>query len=177
LRLGRALAIVTASYVVRIVAGVIHPWMRLISLLTSGVGDIWSMGPLAVALFIFFHNTLAAIVIYAASMVYIGLLGIAFNGYVLAVAARYALHVRHFTVPQLLAALLPHGVVEVPALLLASAAGLLTFWDVRRKGLRAGGRGVRLLLLSILLLFIAAFIEAFVTPEVARALGAPVPGV
>jgi uncharacterized membrane protein SpoIIM required for sporulation len=67
----------------------------------------------------------------------------------------------------------PHGVLELPAIFIASGAGLvlargLLFpgWMPRRDSLvRAGGEGVRLVLGSVPLLLVAGFIEGFVSPS------------
>lgn len=174
MRLRRAIALVTLFYIVGFSAGLLYPWRRLLTLLTSGTSNPWEQGPLAATLIIYTHNVVASLVLYALSIVYIGLAGVAFNGYVLALVSEYALHEKGFTVLQLLASLLPHGVVEIPAMLLASAAGLLTFHEARRRGLRGLYRGLLILLIAVLLLAPAAFIEAFITPQIARSVGAPI---
>jgi uncharacterized membrane protein SpoIIM required for sporulation len=67
----------------------------------------------------------------------------------------------------------PHGVLELPAIFIAGGAGLeiaggLLFPGVlpRRESLaRAGGRGTRLLLGTVPMLFIAGIIEGFLSPS------------
>lgn len=177
MRLSRVYAGVALAYSVGVAAGLAVPWEGLIKLLASGAPDIWRLSRVELAAFIYAHNALAALIIYALSIIYIGVLGVLFNGYILGVVARYAVGERGFTVLQFLAAILPHGVIEIPALLLASAAGVLTLHDVREKGFQGASRGFKLLLAALLLLAPAAFIESFITPEVARAVGAPIPGV
>ena len=174
MRLRRAFALATLFYITGIVAGILYPWGRLISILASGSINPWAHGPLEAALIIYAHNALAGLVLYALSTIYIGLVGVAFNGYVVALVSEYALNERGFTLTQLLASLLPHGVIEIPAMLLASAAGLITFHEARRNGLRGALRGLLILSIALLLLVPAAFIEAFVTPHVARSVGAPI---
>jgi stage II sporulation protein M len=174
LRLRRAFALVTLLYTIGFIVGILYPWKRLISLLTSGITNPWEHGPLMAAIIIYLHNVVASLVLYALSIIYIGLAGVAFNGYVLALVSEYALQEKGFTILQLIATLLPHGVIEIPAMLLASAAGLLTFHEARRRGLKGLYKGLVVLLIAILLLAPAAFIEAFITPQIARSVGAPI---
>lgn len=74
-------------------------------------------------------------------------------------------------------ALAPHGVFELPALVLASAGGIRFGAAVIRKVVRKlrGGdydvssefkKGLKLFMLSLVLLFVAAIVETYITPLV-----------
>jgi stage II sporulation protein M len=75
-----------------------------------------------------------------------------------------------------LAAILPHGIIELPMVFLSAAIGLRLGYEVYRllKGERTNlkqefKQGLWFYLVRILpLLFVAAIIESYVTPEIAR---------
>lgn len=165
-RLRPAIAVSLAVFLAGIVAGVLHPWEWILKEFMGAQRPTISFG------FIFLHNLRAFTLIYLASIVYVGLALILVNGYVIGTAVAVALE-RGLTPMQVAAALLPHGVFEVPALLIASGAGLVTLSRVRGRGLRGATSVARLLVVGVALLAMAAFIEAYITPIVARAAGVP----
>ncbi len=88
------------------------------------------------------------------------------------------------------AAILPHGILELPALVLASAVGMrfgvsvlkacigyvfpplgLSGRDMFLREIRPGWQSLKLFAVVIPMLVVAAVIEAFVTPQVMRVLG------
>jgi len=65
-------------------------------------------------------------------------------------------------------AVLPHGIFEIPAILLAAAAGILVYrGTLKKEGMEVVYASLKLYALSAVLLLVAAFIEAFITPKVA----------
>ena len=65
-------------------------------------------------------------------------------------------------------AIVPHGVFEIPAILLAATSGIMVYrGTLKREGLDIVYGSLKLYALSVLLLLVAAFIEAFITPKVA----------
>jgi len=65
-------------------------------------------------------------------------------------------------------AVLPHGIVEIPALLTAATAGVMIYKGLLKKGgTELTYTSLKLYALSAVLLLVAAFIEAFITPIVA----------
>ena len=106
------------------------------------------------------------------------LLFIASNGFILGVVVVEIQQVRG--IEFVLAALVPHGVLELPSVLLSAAVGVRLGWEVIRKirGNQSASlryelsRGIRFFVYRLLPLFlIAAVIEAFVTPSVINLLG------
>jgi stage II sporulation protein M len=77
-----------------------------------------------------------------------------------------------------LAAILPHGIIEIPLFLISTAIGLKIGYEVIRK-IKGKGNvkkevkiGVKLFILKILpLFFLAAIIEVFITPFVVSLIG------
>lgn len=134
-----------------------------------------SLPPFFTALFIFIRNAIVLVLSFLFSPVLclVPLLTLFANGSFLSyVAVTVA---RERSLGFVLAGLLPHGVIEVPAMILGEAAALAFGAGVllslfRGKGfglmfasLRANGK---LLLIAIGLLLPAAFVEAFITPMV-----------
>lgn len=76
-------------------------------------------------------------------------------------------------VKTLILGLVPHGIVEIPAILLAGAAGMCWYRRIiesedKGKGLKEGAlQALRLYIVVLLMLLVAAFIEAYITPNVA----------
>jgi len=150
-RFRRGLALASAVYALGAVGGYAFPFQGLLEGLSSSVEvTFWSL---------FSHNMIAMLAIYAASTVYLGLALVLLNGYVLGTAVAVALDAGLEPV-HVAAAILPHGVVEVPAFLAASALGMETPGRLRRGG-RAGlarvARGLAALTAAIA---VAAAVEA-----------------
>jgi uncharacterized membrane protein SpoIIM required for sporulation len=117
------------------------------------------------------NNLSVAFSIFALGLTGIGTLGmVTFNGLLLGVLAEATSHARMAVAFWSFVA--PHGVLELPAILIAGGAGLelsrsLFFPGLlpRRESLsRAGKRAVRLLMGTIPLLLIAGAIEGFFSP-------------
>jgi stage II sporulation protein M len=94
------------------------------------------------------------------------------NGYIIGSIAEVML--RYHDVPVFAASLVPHGIFEIPALLMSAALGLQLSSALLLDGLgysNAGNSGTwygtRFLLIVVPLLFVAAAVETFVSPAVA----------
>lgn len=132
------------------------------------------ISPAALALLIFTNNVKVVLLIVLSALAVIGPPLIVFlNGVIVGAVSMYA--VERTSIVTLLLSLTPHGVIEVPAILYVSARsyafGISVWKEILHKS-----RGnththalelVRALLVTIVLLFIAAVIEAFVTPRIA----------
>jgi stage II sporulation protein M len=75
------------------------------------------------------------------------------------------------------AALLPHGIFEISAFIISGSLGFLLAWELWREGTGEGDAaaaalrmGRTFLLVVIPLVALAAFTEAFITPEIIRLL-------
>jgi stage II sporulation protein M len=169
--------------------------MKALDLVARALEDIrLEAPPLSLTLSLFFHNAWASIVAVAAGIVpflRLPILDPVINGGVLGLLVSVSRH-HGLDVPRLvLTQILPHGVIELAAVLYATSIGLYlsegtgrminAAWTARKRR-RAGipdaspepdGRGpdrlfhnaVRSFVLVVLpLLVIAAFIEGFITP-------------
>jgi stage II sporulation protein M len=131
------------------------------------------------AMWLFRHNFLSA----ALCMLLGGVAGLApvfelvVNGFAISCVSVLSLlgghHSFGFGLPFLMAAILPHGIIEIPTTILASAIGLKIGWAWLSP--QAEGKRLQVLKTSFTaglyacpgiasLLFVAALIEAFVTP-------------
>ena len=170
MRFRKALAIATAAFTLGVIGGLIAPYEGIFELMgVPGKGIKW--GSLQAFLLIYVHNVVATLVIFGLSIVYVGFVAVALNGYMAGTVYELATS-RGLTSLQVLAALLPHGVVEVPAILIASAAGAEVLHSLRSaRGLRGP---LRRLTISLVLLALAAYIESYITPRISAAAGVPV---
>ncbi len=119
---------------------------------------------------IFLNNAGVATTAYALGVLFgiVPVLVVAFNGLILGVVATYLVHSGALSFQRMIMGILPHGIVEIPAILLAASSGVLLY----RALLRGGGRelameSLRFYAIAIGMLLLAAFIEAFVTPQLA----------
>lgn len=130
------------------------------------------LGPLALLFLIFLNNAVKALAAIALGIL-LGippLIFVAANGFMLGVAISALKSTAGYGL--IVAGLAPHGIIEIPLLLLASALGLRIGWQSLRyligqkSSMRAQLRnGIRIYLKWILAgLFIAALIEVFITP-------------
>ena len=140
------------------------------------LGSLGGLSSLGLFLIIFLNNAVKAlgVVIFGIFFGLVPLFFILFNGFILGVLvsaleseAGYGL---------IAASLVPHGVVEVPILLLATALGLAVGWQSlrwfagRESAVRSWlGQGLRTYFRWVMPgLLLAAAIEAFITPHVMR---------
>lgn len=125
------------------------------------------------AMFIFFKNSLALLVSFALSPIFclVPIAALIVNGWLLSFVS--SLVVKEESLGFVLAALIPHGIVEFPAFIIGEAAAL-SFGAVLILAMFRGGnrgqilsslkRNLRYLVMAFALLVPAAIIEAFVTP-------------
>lgn len=132
-----------------------------------------SLPPVFTAIFIFVKNTSALLFSFALSPVLclVPILALTFNAYVIAAVSVTA--AEQESIGFVLAALLPHGVLEIPALIMGEAAalsfGAAVTLSLFRKEYRSQllpnlKQNAKYLMVAIGLLIPAAIIEAFVTP-------------
>lgn len=127
----------------------------------------------SVFVFIYAKNVAAVLVSFALSplLCLIPVIALALNGGLIGLVS--ALVVQEKSLAFLLAGILPHGVIEVPALIIGEAAALnfgtavmlsLFRQDKKERFLTALRQNTRYLVISLILLFPAALIETYLTP-------------
>ena len=145
------------------------PWVQsfgreiLTKFLTSlNIEDLGNMGIVEIFFLIIKHNLSVNMLNYVLNI--FSTLIVVFNAFVLA----YVLYISHPVVFIILVC--PHGVVEIPALILGSSAGVALFTSfvdkLKGNGIKASAQfwdSLRLLLISMVLFTVAAFIESFIT--------------
>lgn len=125
--------------------------------------------------FIFLNNSRVA-VICALGGVLFGVVpaGILFfNGFIVGLVVRY-LNAQGESLARILLAIVPHGVIEIPAFAVAGMGGVEWYLEiingegtVGERFLKGFKRAMRMLALAIIMLLAAAFVEAYITPVVA----------
>ncbi|MCS3923050.1 stage II sporulation protein M [Methanosalsum natronophilum] len=140
---------------------------------------IEGLHPIIIMLFIFFNNAFVALIALLLGIAFgiIPLIIIAYNGIILGVVAR--LVAEEIGLTFLLAGILPHGVIELPVVFISAAIGLKIGQETLNAVLGKEAnikneldRGLRFYIKWIVpLLFIAAFIETFITPLLIYAVG------
>jgi stage II sporulation protein M len=136
-------------------------------------GTLASLPPILTVILIFVKNTSVLLFSFALSPIFclIPIMALTVNGWILAIVSTIA--VEKESLGFVLAALLPHGIVEIPALILGEAAALsfgtivtlsLFNKEKRRLVLPNFRRNLKYLMIAIGLLLPAAIIETYVTP-------------
>jgi stage II sporulation protein M len=126
-----------------------------------------------IALFIFLKNTLALLISFALSPIFclVPVLALIINGWMIAFVSTMV--IQEESLGFLLAGLLPHGIFELPALILAQSAALsfgavviLALFNKRRRNLLLPSlkQNLRYLAAALVLLLPAAIIETYITP-------------
>ena len=134
--------------------------------------SLGAFGPIALLLVIFLNNAIKALAAVVLG-IFVGippLLFIAINGFIVGLVVSALQPSMGYGI--VVASLLPHGIIEIPLLILASALGLSVGKESLKYLLRQQSsvkkqlrRGIRLYLKWVLgALFIAALIEVFITP-------------
>ncbi|MDV3104783.1 stage II sporulation protein M [Thermococcus waiotapuensis] len=119
---------------------------------------------------IYFNNLGVATSAYALGVLFgiVPWLIVMVNGFILGLVVALVISQGLMSPVQALLAIVPHGVFEIPAILLSATAGILLYrGTLKKEGLDLVYSSLRLYALSAGLLLLAAFIEAFVTPRVA----------
>lgn len=126
-------------------------------------------------LFVYAKNVVAVLMMWLLGFLFIipAIISLGFNGYLIGYTVTY-LSVK-FSLFFALAGILPHGIFELPALILAGVAGTLAGFSTIKKILAILGRGewsfrygvsrsFKLVKYSVILLIPAAIIEVYITP-------------
>ncbi|MDD1674386.1 MAG: stage II sporulation protein M [Methanomicrobiales archaeon] len=137
------------------------------------LGSVMDKDPFVLFLKIFLNNLEACILLFLGGATFgaLTVLIIAVNGVVIGGIIELVREERGIL--YVLAAILPHGIVEVPSFLLSGALGLMLAdalkrdWREGKGAAAAAGNLARFFLRIVLpLVLLAAFIEAFITPEI-----------
>ena len=154
-----------AVYALGLAAGITAP-VGLVESYTRSIRSIvlqaYSLPPVALYVLIFSNNLIVALVSFIGGLAILPPLLILFiNGLMLgAVATTF---MKWYTFLEFLSLILPHGIFEIPAFILACSAGIDVSMIVFERGLREAARAVgeeaAKLIPVILLLAIAAAIE------------------
>jgi stage II sporulation protein M len=132
-----------------------------------------SLPPILLAILIFVKNASVLLFSFALSPIFclIPIMTLTVNGWILALVSTIA--VEKASLGFVLAALLPHGIIEIPALILGEAAALslgtittLSLFNKEKRGLVLPNfrQNLKYLMIAIGLLLPAAIIETYVTP-------------
>jgi len=171
------LLLATGIFFVSMIVGLLLPIDTLFEGITSESEELAQllddMSPGAVFFFILFRNSSVLLLtfVFAPGFLMAPLLALSFNGGYLGLVA--SLVVQEESLGFLLAGLLPHGILEIPAFLIAQAAamsfGLAALVAIFKKEARPRllpnlKKNFRYLTIALLLLLPAAAIETFITP-------------
>lgn len=157
-----------ALFLIAALVGYYVPFYGILEGLAQKVEQISRLPLPGQVLFIFLNNMMAGLVIYIASILLAlpGLALLGLNGYLVGTAVNFAVEKGGLSLGQALALILPHGVVEIPAIALSSAFGLYCLARCRSLG-TVLATTIRMIVTVAPLLLVAAFIEVFITPWVA----------
>jgi len=175
----RWILIAISLFVIGLIFGLFTP-TGTISLITEDVaaleefgGMLVSLPPILTAILIFVKNASVLLFSFALSPILclIPIMSLTVNGWLLALVSTIA--VEKESVGFVLAAVLPHGIVELPALILGEAAALsfgsiliLSLFNKDRRKLLMPNfkQNLKYLVIAVALLLPAALIETYITP-------------
>lgn len=169
--------LLTAAFIAAVVVGsavalvLPNESMELFRAIGRSISDKVSMdSPVHTFLSIYLNNLGVATSAYALGIIFgiVSWLVVLFNGFVLGLVVTLVVSKGIIDPVRALLAILPHGVFEIPAIILSATAGMLLYrGTLKKEGLDLVYSSLRLYALSAAVLLLAAFIEAFVTPKVA----------
>lgn len=152
----------------------------VIEVFRRAFGDLKEVDPFQLMFFIFFNNSIKSLMVIVLGPLF-GIVPLFFtimNGGILGLAMNRVIESKGLAFA--LAAILPHGIFEIPAILASSAIGFRLAWEILKKIFSSGNilrelrRGLRFFLFRIApLLLVAAFVEAFITPAIALLISKP----
>lgn len=119
---------------------------------------------------IFLNNAEVATMAYVLGLFFgiMPVIVVAFNGLMLGVFVTYFVRSDVIGIREAILGLLPHGIIEIPAILLAATSGVLLYKALLRGGgSRMAMESLKMYAISLGMLLLAAFIEAFITPKIA----------
>ena len=175
--------IATSLFVIGLIFGLFPP-AGIFSLIVEDIatleefsGMLVSLPPLLTALLIFVKNASVLLFSFVMSPIFclIPFMALTVNGWLLAFVSTIA--VEKESVGFVLAAVLPHGIIELPALILGEAAALsfgaililsLFKKDKRKLLVPSLKQNLKYLVIAIALLLPAALIETYITPLLLR---------
>ncbi|AEH60350.1 protein of unknown function DUF95 transmembrane [Methanosalsum zhilinae DSM 4017] len=172
------LILITAVFIVSAIAGYIYASLSP-EFASAAMGEldqlveiIEDLPLLGIMLFIFFNNAIKSLFALVMGVAFgiIPLLFIAYNGVILGVVVQVIAAERGFMF--VVAGILPHGIIELPVVLISSAIGMKAGYETLKavSGKDANikeelVKGIRFYMKWIVpLLFVAAVIETFITP-------------
>ncbi len=127
-------------------------------------------------LMIFTNNSMVALLMVLSGL-FFGLgpwFIMAFNGFIVGLVVRAVQIKGELSPGQIILGILPHGIIEIPALAIAGTAGIVWYRELvagegetAERFKRGGKRALKLFAASVLFLLFAAFVEAYITPNVA----------
>jgi stage II sporulation protein M len=118
---------------------------------------------------IFLNNAQVATMAYVLGVFFgiVPVIIVAFNGLMLGVFVTYFVRSGVISIREAILGILPHGIIEIPAILLAATSGVLLYKALLRGwGTRMALESLKLYAISVGMLLLAAFIEAFITPKI-----------
>lgn len=125
--------------------------------------------------FIFLNNSRVAVICALGGLLF-GLVpaGILFfNGFIVGIVIQY-FNAHGESLARILLAIIPHGVVEIPAFAVAGLGGVEWYLELikgegalRERFLNGFVKTMKMLALALIMLLVAAFIEAYITPSLA----------
>jgi stage II sporulation protein M len=179
--LRKYLLIITDIFILSLIIGLLvsikNPGLseNYLEMFKESFGWIKTLNPLVIMLLIFLNNALKSLLalVLGLGLGIIPVLFVAGNGIILSMLADTIS--RQQGTLFVMAAILPHGIIEVPAILISAGIGLrlgyvmyLSLKGTRTEIKQELRQGVRFYMRVILpLLFIAAMVETFVTPLIA----------
>ncbi|BEP17646.1 hypothetical protein PYJP_09980 [Pyrofollis japonicus] len=162
-------ASITLAYIIGAIMGLSHPYAELIKEnkylnIVNTLPAFWEF------ISIYLNNIVVSLIIFIFSLtILLGFYQVWINGYAVGTVIALALK-NNIPILTVLSLLLPHGVIEIPAMLYAAFLGIQLPFSINKKN-RAGktllAKTLKGLLTVSVLLFIAAFVEAFITPIIA----------
>lgn len=177
----KALSCMAALFMLGAVAGILVPQQAVKAVLESLRDMARQMGlelpltPFLLMLIILANNLRVSLLIVISGIVVIGPSLIVFvNGVIISAVYLYASSATSPLTAFL--SILPHGVIEIPAILNIAASSTIFWLSVWRRILKGvqvdlGKEAITLLkhlALTVVLLFLAAAVEAFITPRIAN---------
>jgi stage II sporulation protein M len=179
----KEIALVTALFCVSLLAGILtyDTPLEIVSLAIEELGKVgaqlFERGPLALFLFIFLNNIIAVFTALVGGIIFgiTPILSAALNGYLIGVVVGQIIPLEGIT--PVLAALLPHGIIEIPLLLvtlgLSLRVGITALKAIKKKDskllISEVKKVARFAWFKIMpFVVLAAFIEAFITPGIVR---------
>ena len=175
---GKYILIVAGIFIISFMAGLLLSLQDIglsenyLDMLKNSFGWIKDLNPIAIMLVIFLNNALKSLLslVLGAGFGLIPVLFVGGNGLLLGLLVSLVLKQEGFLF--VLAAILPHGIIELPMILISAGLGLRLgyFMYISLKGEKKDMRfelieSLRIYLRIIMpLLFVSAIIETFVTP-------------